>query len=58
MSGDIGIIQYGIGPIGAGIVRLLLEKRDMRFVGAIDIDPARVGKDAGVGRDLCVRVSE
>jgi len=54
----IRVIQYGVGPIGAGIVRLMLQKPDLQIVGAIDLDPQKVGKDLGriVGaeRDLGV----
>ncbi len=62
MPKEIRIIQYGVGPIGAGIVRLLLEKPGMRLVGAVDIDPAKVGQDlgkaVGVGRDLGAKISD
>jgi len=47
MAKEIRVIQYGVGPIGAGIVRLLLERPGIRLVGAIDIDPAKVGQDLG-----------
>lgn len=47
MSSEVRVIQYGVGPIGAEIVRLLLEKPGMRLVGAIDNDPAKVGQDLG-----------
>jgi hypothetical protein len=41
----IRAIQYGIGPIGASIVKLLREKESIDIVGAIDADPAKIGKD-------------
>jgi len=41
----IRAIQYGIGPIGASIVKLLREKESVELVGAIDSDPAKIGKD-------------
>ena len=41
----IRAIQYGIGPIGASIVKLLREKESIDIVGAIDSDPAKIGKD-------------
>jgi 4-hydroxy-tetrahydrodipicolinate reductase len=57
----IRVIQYGLGPIGASIVRLMLEKPCLDLVGAVDIDPEKAGKDlgavAGAGRDLGVVVS-
>src|SRR4029077_21280440 len=43
----IRAIQYGIGPIGAAIVKLLREKEAVEIVGAIDTDPGKVGKDLG-----------
>ncbi len=54
----IRVIQYGVGPIGAGIVRLMLQKPEIQIIGAIDLDPAKIGKDlgriAGAERDLGV----
>jgi hypothetical protein len=43
----IRAIQYGIGPIGASIAKLLREKLSVEIVGAIDKDPAKVGRDLG-----------
>jgi 2,4-diaminopentanoate dehydrogenase len=43
----IRVIQYGVGPIGASIVRLMREKQAIEIVGAIDTDPAKVGRDLG-----------
>ena len=43
----ITVIQYGIGPIGAEIARLLLTKPWVQVVGAVDIDPNKIGKDLG-----------
>src|ERR1700738_3058845 len=43
----IRAIQYGIGPIGASILKLLREKTAVEIVGAIDHDPAKIGKDVG-----------
>jgi 2,4-diaminopentanoate dehydrogenase len=40
-------IQYGIGPIGASILKLMREKEAIEIIGAIDTDPAKVGKDLG-----------
>ena len=47
MKKRIRAIQYGIGPIGASIVKLLREKESIDIVGAIDKDPAKVGHDLG-----------
>lgn len=43
----IRAIQYGIGPIGASIAKLLREKQAIEICGAIDIDPAKAGRDLG-----------
>lgn len=47
MKKKIRAIQYGIGPIGASILKLLREKESVEIVGAIDTDPNKVGKDLG-----------
>src|SRR5436309_12851128 len=39
----VSVAQYGIGPIGAEIARLLLAKKWVRVVAAVDIDPAKIG---------------
>jgi len=43
----IRAIQYGVGPIGASIVRLMREKQAIEICGAIDTDPAKAGRDLG-----------
>jgi len=42
----IRAVVYGVGPIGQLIARVALEK-GFDVVGAIDIDPQKVGKDLG-----------
>ncbi len=41
------VAQYGIGPIGAEIARLLLTKPWLKVVAAVDIDPNKIGRDLG-----------
>ena len=57
----ISVAQYGIGPIGAEIARLLLTKPWIRLVAAVDIDPDKIGKDVGevigLGREVGVKVT-
>ena len=57
----ITVAQYGIGPIGAEIARLLLTKPWIKVVAAVDIDPAKIGKDLGdvigLGRQVGVKVT-
>src|SRR5262249_6387355 len=43
----IRAIQYGVGPIGASIAKLMREKQAVEICGAIDTDPAKVGRDLG-----------
>ncbi|CAA9562288.1 MAG: 2,4-diaminopentanoate dehydrogenase [uncultured Thermomicrobiales bacterium] len=53
-------ISYGIGPIGAEIARVAAAREGIQLVGAVDIDPAKVGRDLGevigLGRSLGVPV--
>lgn len=44
---SITVAQYGIGPIGAEILRLMFEKPWIKVVAAIDYDPAKIGHDVG-----------
>lgn len=62
MTGDpLTAVQYGIGPIGSRIARAA-HGRGYEFVGAVDVDPAKVGRDlgdvAGFGEDLGVEVTD
>src|ERR687886_647856 len=61
-KGPIRVLHYGLGPIGAAVVRQVASRRGFRIVGAVDIDPAKVGRDLGevanVGRALRVKVSD
>lgn len=41
------VIQYGLGAIGTATARLIVEKSSAQLVGAIDVDPAKVGRDLG-----------
>lgn len=47
MKKKIRVVQYGLGPIGAGIVRLMREKQALEIIGAIDKDPEKAGRDLG-----------
>jgi len=61
MKQTLNVAQYGIGPIGAEIARLLLSKPWVRLVAAVDIDPAKAGRDVGevigLGREVGVKVT-
>jgi hypothetical protein len=43
----IRVLHLGLGPIGAAIVKQAATRPGFRIVGAIDIDPAKVGRDLG-----------
>ncbi len=47
MKKKIRAIQYGVGPIGASIAKLMREKQAIDICGAIDTDPAKAGRDLG-----------
>ena len=57
----INTLHIGLGPIGAGVVRQVASRKGFRIVGAVDIDPAKVGQDLGdvcaVGRKLRVKIT-
>jgi len=43
----VRVVSYGIGVIGKRVATHLLSKEGIEIVGAIDINPALVGKDLG-----------
>ncbi|MBP8298958.1 MAG: dihydrodipicolinate reductase [Planctomycetes bacterium] len=47
MSSALRVVSFGLGPIGLAAARLALQKTSIQLVGAIDVDPAKVGKDLG-----------
>jgi len=61
-TAPIRVIHFGLGPIGAGVVRQVASRKGFKIVGAVDIDPAKVGRDlgevTGVGRSLKIKVSD
>ena len=44
---EVKVLLYGVGAIGSSIAILLLKKRGVKIVGAIDTDPDKVGRDLG-----------
>ena len=57
----VKVVVCGVGRVGGGAVRLMLEKEWLEIVGAIDLDKEKVGKDvgevAGTGRRLGIVVA-
>lgn len=62
MSDQIRAIQYGLGEIGSAVARHVAERAAVSLVGAVDIDPAKVGRNVGevisLGRRLGITVVE
>jgi len=55
---SIRVLHFGLGPIGAAVVRQVATRPGFTVVSGIDIDPAKVGRDLGevVGLDRRLRV--
>ena len=53
----IRVLHVGLGPIGAAVARQVAARKGLRIVGAIDIDPLKVGQDVGavIGLDRKLR---
>ncbi len=62
MTDTIRVIQCGLGPIGCATARLIDERANLDLVGAVDIDPAKIGRDVaevvGLDRELGIKVQE
>ncbi len=41
----IRVLLYGLGPIGVMVARQLATRDGFRIVGAVDVDPSKVGRD-------------
>jgi 4-hydroxy-tetrahydrodipicolinate reductase len=59
---SIKVVHVGLGPIGAGVVRQVAGRKGFAIVGAVDLDPEKVGRDlgeiCGVGRRLRIKVTD
>src|SRR5713226_77910 len=47
MLAPIRVMHFGLGPIGAAVVKQVAARPGFRIVGGIDIDSAKVGRDLG-----------
>src|SRR5262249_26284491 len=58
---NIRVMHFGLGPIGLAVVKQVASRPGFKIVGAIDIDPAKAGRDlgevAGLAKPLKVKVS-
>ena len=41
------VIVWGLGNVGKVAVKMCMEKKSLKLVGAIDVDPKKVGRDVG-----------
>src|SRR5215471_7695716 len=59
---NIKVLHFGLGPIGAAVAKQVAGRPGFKIVGAVDIDPAKVGRDLGdligASRRLGVKVSD
>jgi len=58
----IRVLHVGLGPIGLGVVRQVAGRKGLTAVGAVDVDPGKIGRDLGdvaeLGRKLRLKVSD
>jgi len=61
-GGAVQVVHFGLGPVGQGIARLVLETGAFKIVGATDPSPHVAGRDLGdvleLGRRLRLKVEE
>jgi hypothetical protein len=61
MASNIRVLHFGLGPIGAAIVKQVAARPGFKIVGGVDIDSAKVGRDlgdvVGLRKRLGVKVS-
>lgn len=43
----IRVVQYGLGPIGMACARSILDHPQLELVGAVEVDPSKLGRDLG-----------
>jgi 2,4-diaminopentanoate dehydrogenase len=57
----IRVMHFGLGPVGAAVVRQVAQRSGFTSIGGIDVDPMKVGRDlgevAGLTKRLGVKVS-
>jgi hypothetical protein len=58
---NIRVMHFGLGPIGASVLKQLSSRPGFKVVGGIDTDPAKIGRDlgdvAGLSARLGIKVS-
>ena len=60
-TGQVRVLQWGLGAMGSGMARLVLDKPGLQLVAAVDSRPDLIGRDLGevlgLGRELGVVVT-
>lgn len=41
------VIVWGLGNVGRAAIRMIINSQQLELVGAVDVDPQKIGKDAG-----------
>ena len=58
---NIRVMHFGLGPIGAAILKQISARPGFKVVGGVDVDPAKIGRDlgdvAGLSGRLGIKVS-
>jgi 4-hydroxy-tetrahydrodipicolinate reductase len=58
---QIRVLQWGLGAMGSGMARLMLEKSGLKIVAVVDARPDYIGKDLGdvlnLGKKVGVKVT-
>ena len=58
----IKVLHVGVGPIGAGVVRQVVNRKSLAIVGAVDLAPDKIGRDlgqvCGLKRRLRIKVTD
>src|SRR6266540_6137831 len=58
---NVRVLHFGLGPIGTAVAKQVATRPGFKVVGAIDIDPAKAGRDlaevVGLPKRLGVKVS-
>jgi len=61
MKDRIRAVQFGCGPIGCAVARLVFQRPSIEMVGAVDIDPGKIGRDLGevmgAGKNLGIPIT-
>ena len=61
MKDRIRVVQFGCGPIGCAVASLALQRPSIELVGAVDIDPSKIGRDLGevmgAGKNLGIPIT-